>query len=147
MTAEVLRFRRLAHDARVAPKAGTHSAQCLSSADQMPHLKPTRFRRITMQTLTIKDLARTEELDRTAMAAVRGGWKMGTPTYSFGDMQSQSHSPTPTSSSFDSSLHATQSLVQMQDVINATANGSAFLDGIHVDNHVSQNGTNKIIRK
>jgi hypothetical protein len=98
-----------------------------------------------MKTLIIKDLARTEQLDRTAMAAVRGGWKMGTPTYSFGDMKS--HSPTPSSSSFDSSLHATQSLVQMQDVINATANGSAFLEGIHVDNHVSQDGTNKIIRK
>jgi hypothetical protein len=98
-----------------------------------------------MKTLTIKDLARTEELDRTAMAAVRGGWKMDTPTYSFGDMKS--HSPTPSSSNFDSSLHATQSLVQMQDVINATANGSAFLEGIHVDNRVSQDGTNKIIRR
>jgi hypothetical protein len=101
-----------------------------------------------MQTLIIKDLARTEQLDRTAMAAVRGGWKMGTPTYSF-DMKSHSPAPTPTptTSSFDSSLHATQSLVQMQDVINATANGSAFLDGIHADNNVSQDGTNKIIRK
>jgi hypothetical protein len=106
------------------------------------------FRRITMHTLTIKDLARTEELDRGAMAAVRGGWKMGTPTYSFDDMKSHSpkSSPSPSSSSFDSSLHATQSLVQMQDVVNATANGSAFLEGIYVDNHVSQNGTNKISR-
>jgi hypothetical protein len=117
----------------------------------MPHFKPTRFRRITMHTLTIKDLARTEELDRSAMTAVRGGWKMGTPSYStpsysFDDMKSHSPSSSPSSSSFDSSLHATQSLVQMQDVVNATANGSAFLEGIYVNNHVSQNGTNKISR-
>jgi hypothetical protein len=92
-----------------------------------------------MQTLTIKDLARTEQLDRTAMAAVRGGWKMSSPSYWFCDPKY--------TSSYDSSIHATQDLVQVQDVVNATANGSAFLDNIHVDNHVSQDGTNKIIRK
>jgi hypothetical protein len=91
-----------------------------------------------MQTLTIKDLARTEQLDRSAMAAVRGG-KMGSPSYSFVDPKY--------TSSYDSSIHGTQDLVQMQDVVNATANGAAFLDNIHVDNHVSQDGTNKIIRK
>jgi hypothetical protein len=91
-----------------------------------------------MQTLTIKDLARTEQLDRTAMAGVRGG-KMGSPSSSFCDPKY--------TSSFDSSITATQDLMQMQDVVNATANGSAFLDNIHVDNHVSQDGTNKIIRK
>jgi hypothetical protein len=90
-----------------------------------------------MKTLTIKDLARTEQLDRTAMAAVRGGWKMG--DYKFGDVK---YAP-----SYDSSIHATQNLFQDQEVLNATANGSAFLDNIHVDNHVSQDGTNKIIRK
>jgi hypothetical protein len=30
--------------------------------------------------------------------------------------------------------------------VNATANGSAFLDNIHVTNNVSQDGTNKIVR-
>jgi hypothetical protein len=98
-------------------------------------------RRIIMKTLIIKDLARTEQLGRTEMAAVRGGWKMGTPSYSYGDVK---HSPS--FPSYDSSIQATQSLVQMQDVVNATANGSAFLDNIHVHNDVSQNGTNKIIR-
>ena len=92
-----------------------------------------------MKTLTIKDLARTEQLDRTAMAAVRGGWKMGSPSYSFGDV---TYAP-----KYDSSIHATQDLFQMQDVVNATANGSAFLDNVYVDNDVSQSGTNKIIRK
>ena len=92
-----------------------------------------------MKTLIIKDLARTEELDRTAMAGVRGGTRtLGTPGYSFGDL---TYAP-----KFDSSITASQSLLQMQDVVNATANGSAFLDNIHVTNDVSQNGTNKIVR-
>ena len=39
-----------------------------------------------MKTLTITDLARTEQLDRSAMAHVRGGFKMGTPGYSYGDL-------------------------------------------------------------
>jgi hypothetical protein len=92
-----------------------------------------------MKTLIIKDLARTEELDRTAMAGVRGGSKkMGWPSYSFGDL---TYAP-----STDSSIDATQELMQMQSVVNATANGSAFLDNIHVTNDVSQNGTNKIVR-
>ena len=92
-----------------------------------------------MKTLIIKDLARTEELDRTAMAGVRGGTnKLGSPGYSFGDLK---YAP-----SFDSSITASQSLLQMQDVVNATANGSAFLDNVNVHNNVSQDGTNKIIR-
>ena len=89
-----------------------------------------------MKTLIIKDLARTEQLDRAAMASVRGGWKMSSPSYKYGDV---SYAP-----SYDKSLHATQNLMQMQDVVNATANGSAFLDGVHANNHTSQNGQNNI---
>ena len=92
-----------------------------------------------MKTLTIKDLARTEQLDRTAMAAVRGGMNMKAASYCFDDKKY--------ASSWDSSIHAAQDLTQVQDVVNATANGSAFLDNIHVTNDVSQDGTNKIIRK
>jgi hypothetical protein len=92
-----------------------------------------------MKTLTINDLARTEQLDRTAMAAVRGGTNMKSASYCFGD---KSHAP-----SWDSSIHATQDLVQMQDVVNATANGSAFLDNICVNNDVSQDGKNKVVRR
>ncbi|WP_020656888.1 hypothetical protein [Massilia niastensis] len=91
-----------------------------------------------MKTLTITDLARTEELDRSAMATVRGGFKMGAPYYSVGDV---SYAP-----KFDSSITATQNLGQMQEVLTATANGSAFLAGVHVDSDVSQHGENKIIR-
>jgi hypothetical protein len=91
-----------------------------------------------MKTLIIKDLARTEQLDRTAMAGVRGGWKMNSPSYSFGDL---TYAP-----SYDTSIHATQNLFQSQEVMNATANGSAFVDGVHVHSDVSQKGNNTIIK-
>jgi hypothetical protein len=90
-----------------------------------------------MKTLTIKDLSRAEQLEGAALAAVRGGMKVSVPGYKFGDV---TYAP-----SDDSSIHAKQNLAQVQDVLNATANGSAFLDCLHVDNHVSQKGTNKII--
>lgn len=92
-----------------------------------------------MKTLTIQDLARSEQLDRPTMAAVRGGWKMGSPTYSFGDLK--------LAGSHDSSITATQNLVQMQEVLTATANGSAFVHGVHVDSNVDQHGENKIVRR
>ena len=91
-----------------------------------------------MKTLTIKDLARTEELDGKAMAAVRGGWSMNSPTYKVGNVD---YSP-----SYDSSIHATQQMVQMQDVTNAVANGSAFLDCVSATNTTSQSGQNNIYR-
>ena len=90
-----------------------------------------------MKTLIIKDLARTEELNSTAMAGVRGGWSMNSPYFKVGDV---SYTP-----SYDSSIHATQNLGQMQSVMTATANGSAFVDGVHVHSNVSQNGNNTII--
>jgi hypothetical protein len=90
-----------------------------------------------MKTLIIKDLARTEQLDHSAMAAVRGGWKMSSPFYSFGDT---TYAP-----SYDSSIHATQDLMQAQKVFNATANGSAFINNLDVHNDVSQNGKNVIV--
>ena len=92
-----------------------------------------------MKTLTITDLARSECLDRPTMSAVRGGWKMNSPAYSFGDV---THAGT-----YDSSINATQNLGQAQDVLTATANGSAFADCVHVDNNVAQNGTNTIVRR
>ena len=95
-----------------------------------------------MKTLTIKDLARTEELGAQTMARVRGGYNMGSqycaPSAFLCSMPSF-YSP-----SVDSSLHATQGLTQLQNVENATANGSAFLDGIHVTNDTKQFGQNNI---
>jgi hypothetical protein len=98
-----------------------------------------------MKTLTIKDLARTEQLDRGAMASVRGGWSMASascapccpPSYKMGDLN---YAP-----SVDSSIKATQNLLQQQSVTTATANGSAFLHGVDVHSDVHQDGQNKII--
>jgi hypothetical protein len=90
-----------------------------------------------MKTLTIKDLDRTEQLDRTAMAAVRGGWSMLAPSVKTGDL---TYAP-----SYDSSINAAQNLGQMQNVMTATANGSAFLDCVDVHSNVHQNGQNKIV--
>jgi hypothetical protein len=90
-----------------------------------------------MKTLTIKDLARTEELDRATMTAVRGGWKMNSPYFKVGDV---TYAP-----SYDSSIAAVQNLSQLQSDVTATANGSAFLDGVHVHSNTRQNGNNTII--
>jgi hypothetical protein len=50
-----------------------------------------------------------------------------------------SYSPT-----FDSSINARQDLRQLQNVVNATANGSAFIDGVTVNNNTDQFGQNNI---
>jgi len=92
-----------------------------------------------MKTLTIKDLARTEELGRGAMAAVRGGYKMDAPSC-LDCWPTKEYSP-----SGDSSIHADQSLQQYQNVVNATANDSAFLSGVHATNTTSQFGQNNIL--
>ena len=90
-----------------------------------------------MKNLTIKDLAVTCELDRGAMARVRGGYKMQQESYGLASMPSY----TP---SFNSSIKVDQSLKQLQDVVNATANGSAFIDGVHVTNNTDQYGQNNV---
>jgi hypothetical protein len=91
-----------------------------------------------MNTLTIKDLALTCELDRGAMARVRGGHST---------MQ-QSHPlyPMPYASpSFTSTIDVNQNLQQLQNVTNATANGSAFIDGVTANNNTSQFGQNNVL--
>jgi len=85
-----------------------------------------------MKTLIIKDLTRTNELDRTEMAAVRGGHGKSMPWMPV-------YSP-----SYNSSIKTDQSLMQLQDVQNLTANGSAFIDGVHVTNNTDQFGQNNI---
>jgi hypothetical protein len=92
---------------------------------------------MTMKTLTIKDLARTDELDSRTMASVRGGSSMYTSGYK---AQNQRYAP-----AWDSSITATQNLLQQQSVTTATANGAAFVHGVHVNSDVHQDGENKII--
>jgi hypothetical protein len=94
-----------------------------------------------MKTLIINDLARTEQLDRSVMAGVRGGHSMSSGAYVGYPSGSVNYSP-----SYDSSHKATQNMVQMQEVVNATANGSAFIDGVQADNTTSLFGQNNIVK-
>jgi hypothetical protein len=87
-----------------------------------------------MKTLIIKDLARTEDMGRTEMAAVRGGVNVSSMSW-----PSSSYGP-----KFDSSIHATQDLMQLQSVQNLTANDSAFLSCVDVTNKTKQFGQNNI---
>jgi hypothetical protein len=89
-----------------------------------------------MNTLTIKDLAVTSELGRSAMAAVRGGQGKSSLSSCFPCFDWNPPG--------DSSVHATQGLQQFQSVVNATANGSAFLSGVDVTNTTNQFGQNNI---
>jgi hypothetical protein len=85
-----------------------------------------------MKTLTIKDLALSTELGRSDMAAVRGGTRMSLPWV-------PEYSP-----KYESSIKTSQDLMQLQDVQNLTANGSAFVSGVHVTNNTDQFGQNNI---
>jgi hypothetical protein len=85
-----------------------------------------------MKNLNIKDLSLTTELGHSDMAAVRGGTRMTSPWM-------PEYSP-----KYDSSIKATQDLAQLQEVQNLTANGSAFVSGVHVTNNTEQFGQNNI---
>lgn len=84
-----------------------------------------------MTNLTIKDLAKTTDLDSNAMAAVHGGMGSKYAEASYGSSYTSTViSPVYTS---DSSTHVKQDLFQSQ--INATGNGSAVFGGsISADN-------------
>ncbi|MDB5951136.1 MAG: hypothetical protein JWR65_2991 [Massilia sp.] len=100
-----------------------------------------------MTTLTIKDLARTDELDRSALSAVRGGTKMSLPgcSYGQGGYGQGGYGGGTYAPGSDSSVHATQDLAQFQNVTNATANGAAFVGGVCVNNNTSLFGQNNIV--
>jgi hypothetical protein len=93
-----------------------------------------------MKTLSIKDLARTEQLGRSAMAAVRGGHSMEAPKPSYSFLPKQPSYP-----SGDSSIHIDQDLQQLQSVMNSTANGSGFLSGVSATNTTDQFGQNNAV--
>jgi hypothetical protein len=94
-----------------------------------------------MTTLIINDLALNCALDHKQMATVRGGhgssksasYNMSSPSYSLFTM------PT-----YSTSVNATQNLAQVQNVLNETANGSAFLSGVTANNNTSQFGQNNL---
>lgn len=93
-----------------------------------------------MKTLIIKDLSRADELKGAAMAAVHGGTSASSQYCSPWLPMPEYYAP----GSSDSSVHATQNLAQMQSVVNATANGSAYLGGVDVTNKTKQFGQNNI---
>jgi hypothetical protein len=73
-----------------------------------------------MTTLMIKDLALTEELDRSAMAAVHGGRLLGgRPSFDFDLRFKDDHS-------FNSSIASTASIVQGLNVQTAVGNDNSF---------------------
>jgi hypothetical protein len=88
-----------------------------------------------MNTLSIKDLALTCELDRGAMARVRGGHGSMQQSYALYPMPG--YFPT-----YKSTVDVDQNLQQFQNVTNATANGSAFINGVTANNNTSQFGQN-----
>ncbi len=92
-----------------------------------------------MTTLIIKDLAVTEELDRTAMAGVQGGMFKCAPVSCF-PTDSFPAAIKPSSFSFD----ATQMLGQTQNVLNNNGNNVAFASGITSTVNPSQHGSNNI---
>ena len=100
-----------------------------------------------MKTLIINDLARTCELGREDMACVRGGHNAGS-TKAGGHMGGYgggaSFMPYPMPSS-PPSITATQDLRQGQNVLNETADGSAFISGVSATNTTSQFGQNNLL--
>ncbi|OAJ52171.1 hypothetical protein A6V36_18825 [Paraburkholderia ginsengiterrae] len=89
-----------------------------------------------MNTLMIKDLSITEELDGRAMSAVRGGYSYGSYCY-----------PSPSYFSFDpvyapnqgKTVTATQFISSAVNIQNANGNNTALVSGITttIDPHVS----------
>lgn len=88
-----------------------------------------------MKSLTIKDLSRTEELDRAAMAAVQGGTYKGMPAYWL-----PAYGITKNSFSFD----AAQAIGQEQNVLNNNGNNVAFAHDIHSTVKPTQSANNNI---
>lgn len=99
-----------------------------------------------MKTLTIKDLAITCELDRGAMTRVRGGHgSMQQPSYGGYTLPAYSGYLPSYSPSYTSTVDVAQSLQQLQNVSNSTANGSAFISGVTANNNTSQFGQNNAL--
>jgi hypothetical protein len=68
------------------------------------------------------------------MARVRGGHGMSSPSYSLYPMPS-----------YAKTVNATQNLTQFQNVLNETADGSAFVSGVTANNNTSQFGQNNLL--
>ncbi len=95
-----------------------------------------------MKTLMIKDLSRTEELDRAAMASVHGGmgqYSMASPFY-----MPSFYGPDIDVMKNDFNFNASQSLGQSQNTVVNNGNNVAFANNITANVKPTQNGTNTI---
>jgi len=86
-----------------------------------------------MNTLMIKDLSITEQLDSKAMSAVRGGFGYGYPSssyFSYAPVYAPNNSKT---------VDAAQMISTTMSIQSANANNSAFVAGANttIDPHVS----------
>jgi hypothetical protein len=96
-------------------------------------------------TLMIKDLAIASDLDRAAMASVRGGYYKGAPAYCLPSYCTPAYGKpasygTPTEFSFD----ASQMIGQSQNVVNNNGNNVAFASGITSTVNPTQSANNNI---
>ena len=86
-----------------------------------------------MTTLMIKDLAIAADLDRSAMASVRGGYKMpSVPSWM------------PGFGATNTDIKAEQLIGQCQDVVNNNGNNVAFANCINSTVNPTQTGNNNI---
>lgn len=92
-----------------------------------------------MNTLMIKDLSVTEQLDSHAMRAVRGGF-VPLPTYSY-------YNYSPVSLNASKNIFASQSNNTMVEIEAATGNGSAFLNNVSTKIDPTVNNSNSITVK
>ena len=90
-----------------------------------------------MTTLLIKDLARTEELDRASMSSVHGGTGMAKDLSAY---WLPSYSVSKSEFSFD----ASQLIGQTQNVVNNNGNNVAFAHGISSTVNPTQTADNHI---
>ena len=100
-----------------------------------------------MHTLTIKDLAVTEQLDRKAMTAVRGGMGssyMPSCAPSYPCSPSSWGTPSFDMNKSDFNFNASQSLGQSQNTIVNNGNNVAFASGITANVNPTQTASNNI---
>ncbi len=88
-----------------------------------------------MKSLLIKDLSRTQDLDRNTMAAVTGGMYKGGAYFPLAVFDASKHS-----SSFD----ATQLIGQSQNTLVNNGNNAAFVSGISSTVKPTQTANNTI---
>jgi len=99
-----------------------------------------------MTTLMIKDLALASDLDRAAMAAVRGGYYKGAPAHCLPSWCAPGGSVPVVYGAPESkfSFDASQMIGQTQNVMNNNGNNVAFSHGITSTVNPTQSANNNI---